>query len=126
MDIMSLIAEQRILEAQEQGAFDHLPGAGRPMELEDDSSIPEDLRLAYKVLRNAGYAPPEVEARKEAQSILEFLNTCTDEQEKVRQMRKLDLVLSRISTLRGRPVSVTDVSPYYDQLAQKITLPNKS
>ena len=57
MDAISIIAEQRIREACERGAFDSLPGAGKPLELEDDSHIPEDLRMAYKLLKNAGYVP---------------------------------------------------------------------
>ena len=49
MDAISIIAEQRIREACERGDFDSLPGAGKPLELEDDSHIPEDLRMAYKL-----------------------------------------------------------------------------
>ena len=71
MDAISIIAEQRIREACERGAFDSLPGAGKPLELEDDSHIPEDLRMAYKLLKNAGYVPEEVLDRKEAQSIVD-------------------------------------------------------
>ena len=86
MDAISIIAEQRIREACERGDFDSLPGAGKPLELEDDSHIPEDLRMAYKLLKNAGYVPEEVLDRKEAQSIVDALEKCGDEQEKIRQM----------------------------------------
>lgn len=96
MDAISIIAEQRIREACERGAFDSLPGAGKPLELEDDSHIPEDLRMAYKLLKNAGYVPEEVLDRKEAQSIVDALEKCGDEQEKVRQMKKLEVVIARI------------------------------
>lgn len=49
------IAERRIAEAVSQGEFDNLPGAGRPLDLDDlDPSLPEELRLAYRVLKNAG------------------------------------------------------------------------
>ena len=61
--VIQSIAEQRIAEAQQQGAFDNLPGAGRPLQLEDDSHIPPELRMAYKVLRNAGCLPPEMQDR---------------------------------------------------------------
>ena len=54
------IVEQRIKEAMEKGEFDNLPGKGRPIPLEDDSHVPEDLRLAYKVLKNADCLPPEL------------------------------------------------------------------
>jgi len=59
------IAERRIIEAIREGAFDNLPGAGQPLRLEDDSHVPEDLRIAYKILKNAGYVPQEVALGKE-------------------------------------------------------------
>lgn len=58
--------EKHIKEAQENGEFDNLPGAGRPLILDDDSGIPEELRTAYRILKNAGYLPPELQDRKEA------------------------------------------------------------
>ncbi len=45
--------------------LDNLPGAGRPLDLEDDALIPEELRLAYRILKNAGYVPPELETLNE-------------------------------------------------------------
>jgi len=45
------IVEQRIKEAMEKGEFENLPGKGKPIPLEDDSHVPEDLRLAYKLLK---------------------------------------------------------------------------
>jgi len=41
-----------------RGDFDGLPGAGRPLVLDDDPLVPEDLRLAYRILKNAGFVPP--------------------------------------------------------------------
>jgi Domain of unknown function (DUF1992) len=57
----SRIAENRIREALEQGQFENLPGAGQPLNLEDYFSTPEDLRMAYSILKSANCAPPEVE-----------------------------------------------------------------
>ena len=57
--VIASIAEEKIREAQAEGAFDNLPGRGRPLQYEDDSGIPPDLRMAYKVLKNAGCLPPE-------------------------------------------------------------------
>ena len=59
--MLEFIAEQRIAEAIAKGELDDLPGAGRPLDLDDDAHVPEELRLAYRILRNAGYVPPEVE-----------------------------------------------------------------
>src|SRR5688572_32819466 len=54
--MLDFIAEQRIAEAIANGDFDDLPGSGKPLELDDDALIPEELRLAYRILKNAGYA----------------------------------------------------------------------
>ena len=104
MDAISIIAEQRIREACERGAFDSLPGAGKPLELEDDSHIPEDLRMAYKLLKNAGYVPEEVLDRKEAQSIVDALEKCGDEQEKVRQLMPYKLPAKLVEYLKTGPL----------------------
>ena len=55
------IAENRIREAMEQGEFDNLPGAGQPLSLEEYFATPEDMRMAYSVLKNANCRPLEVE-----------------------------------------------------------------
>ncbi len=62
--VIQSIAERRIEESMARGDFDDLPGRGRPLELEDDSHVPPELRMAYKVLRNAGCVPPELAERK--------------------------------------------------------------
>jgi hypothetical protein len=63
--MLDFLVEQKLLEAVSRGEFDDLPGAGRPLDLDDDPLVPEDLRLAYRMLKNAGFVPPEVEALNE-------------------------------------------------------------
>lgn len=53
--MFDLIAERKIAEAFARGEFDDLPGAGRSLELDDDTLVPEDLRAAYRILKNAGF-----------------------------------------------------------------------
>jgi len=67
------IAERRIAEAVSQGELENLPGAGRPLELEDDALVPEDLRMAHRILRNAGCVPREVEAARKGEKKLALL-----------------------------------------------------
>ena len=76
--MLEFIAEQRIAEAISRGELENLPGEGRPLELDDDALVPEDLRLAYRILKNAGFVPPEVETLKS------------------RGMKKLELLKARI------------------------------
>jgi len=61
----SRVAERRITEAMSRGEFDNLPGAGKPLSLEDYFSTPEDLRMAFSILKNANCAPAEVELLNE-------------------------------------------------------------
>lgn len=51
---LEVIAERRIEEAIAQGLFDTLPGAGRPLDLDDDPLVPAEARMARRILRNAG------------------------------------------------------------------------
>lgn len=69
--------EKHIKEAQENGEFDNLPGSGLPLILDDDSGVPEELRTAYRILKNAGYLPPELQDRKEAIELDHMLTVLT-------------------------------------------------
>jgi len=61
----SRIAENRIREAMAEDQFENLPGAGRPLNLEQYFSTPEDLRMAYSILKSANCVPAEVELLNE-------------------------------------------------------------
>ena len=58
------LVERKIREAQERGDFDDLPGRGRPLQL-DGNPYARDWELAYKLLRDHGFAPPWVEASRD-------------------------------------------------------------
>ena len=66
-------AERHITEAQSKGEFDNLPGSGEPLILDDDSHVPPELRAGYRLLKNAGCLPPELEQRREAIQLLDIL-----------------------------------------------------
>ena len=77
--VLLYLAERRIEEAIARGEFDDLPGAGRPLDLDDeDPLLPEELRLAYRILRNADYAARDVDdsaERAKARKKLVLLGT---------------------------------------------------
>ena len=66
-------AERHILDAQRKGELDNLPGSGEPLSLDDDSHVPAELREGYRLLKNAGCLPPELEHRKEAVMLTDLL-----------------------------------------------------
>ena len=85
----SRIAENRIREAMEQGAFDNLPGAGEPLSLEEYFATPEDLRMAYSVLKNANCRPLEVELLHEIARLEQAVGAAPDDAARVAHQRTL-------------------------------------
>jgi hypothetical protein len=103
MDFFTRIAENRILEAIEAGMFDNLRGKGQPLKFEDDSHIPPELRMAYKILKNADCLPPELVLRQEVVQLQDLVASLPDEAEKLKQMRRLNFLVMKLSMMR--PVS---------------------
>lgn len=73
------LAENRIREAMEQGEFDNLPGAGQPISLEEYFNTPEELRMAYSVLKNANCRPLEVDLLNEIARLEQAVAAATDD-----------------------------------------------
>lgn len=71
-------AEKHILDAQKKGEMDGLAGEGKPLALDDDSAVPVGLRASYRLLKNAGYLPPELQQRKEALELADMLKSIAD------------------------------------------------
>jgi len=88
VSVIARIAEARIVEAIERGDLDELPGSGRPLELEDISRVPAEVRPAYKVLRNAGVLPPELELSREIHALGALIDETAEEDERERLRRE--------------------------------------
>ncbi len=103
MSAWDAIVERKIAEAQLAGAFDDLPGAGKPLDLEEDRLVPEDVRTAYRILRNAGYLPAELLDRKEAAGLRRLVATiAAGDPERRRLLAKLALLEARMEADRAR------------------------
>ena len=92
--MLDFLAEQRISEAVSRGELDDLPGAGRPLDLSEDPLVPEDLRLAYRILKNAGFVPAE-------------LQSLNDEAARPGVLRKIELLREAASARRQTGASRT-------------------
>jgi hypothetical protein len=114
------IAEKRIREAMDNGEFDDLPGRGKPLELEDDRHIPQDIRLAHKILKNADCLPPELELRKEILSIEQLLDGVRDTKEKYRQIKKLNYLIMKLNMSRRHSLDLEKNQLYYHRLVEKM------
>jgi DnaJ family protein C protein 28 len=66
------LIDQRIRQAMEQGDFDDLPGKGKPVDTSENPFEDPELRLAHRILRNAGFAPSWIEERKDIEAEFEI------------------------------------------------------
>ena len=114
------IAERRIVEAIREGAFDDLPGAGQPLKLEDDSHLPEDLRIVFKILKNAGFVPPEVALQKEIATLEDVLAGMEDTRAKYRQLKKLNFLITKLNMLRRTSVGLEKFQRYEKKLVERL------
>lgn len=69
------LVERQIREAMEAGEFDNLPGKGRPVDTSENPFEDPELRMAHRLLRNAGFAPPWIEEWKDIDAELERART---------------------------------------------------
>ena len=113
------LAEQRILEAQRNGEFDDLAGKGKPLELADYSSLPEDLRMAYHLLKNANVLPPEAELLKDIHILEDLLKHIEDEGERKSLAKSLQWKLIRLDMLKKRSMDLGKVRNYGRRLVEK-------
>ena len=118
---LASIAERKIKEAQERGELDNLPGQGRPLELEDMRGVPEDLQMAYKVLKNAGFTPEEVALQKEIARTEDLLAGMSEEQDRLKALKKLNLLVTKLNQKRTRPINIEVEQKYYHQVMDRIT-----
>ncbi|MCF8119829.1 MAG: DUF1992 domain-containing protein [Deltaproteobacteria bacterium] len=114
------IIEERIKEAQQKGEFDDLPGRGAPIVLEDDSHVPEDLRLAYKVLKNGDCLPPELALKKEIRQMEDMLDGIPDEKEKYRQIKKINYKIMQLNIMGNRSPLLEETEIYYKKVLDKL------
>ena len=71
MDQWQSIAERKIREAMEEGAFDNLSGKGEPLDLEENPYEDPSLRMAHRLLRNNGFAPAWIEEARDLELAIE-------------------------------------------------------
>ncbi len=114
------IVEAKIRNAQENGEFDNLPGQGKPLEFEE-MNCPEELSMAHKILKNAGFLPPEVELRKKISQVEDLLETVEyDSPERGRIQKKLNYLFTKLNTMRNNSKSTMFPEMYRDRLIKRM------
>ena len=99
--------------------FDNLPGKGKPLELDDQSWVPEELRVAYHVLKNAHVLPPEAELLKEIHGLEDLLKYVDEEEGRKAALKSIQSKLVRLDLLRRRSLPLETVRYYGGKLVRK-------
>jgi hypothetical protein len=114
------IVEERIRSAQRQGMFDNLQGKGLPLPEDTMSGVNDELRLAYRMLKNADYLPPELSLKKEIQTTQSILNHMTDPQKKYKAIKKLNFLIMKLNITRNQSPEFEIPQHYYESLVSKV------
>lgn len=120
MGFLTDLVEERIRAAMQAGAFDDLPGRGQPLALGDDILVPEDMRLAYRLLKNAGYLPEELALRREIADVQTLLGQALDAEERRLASGRLALLRMRLAARSGeRPLHLD--AQYDERLRRRLS-----
>lgn len=125
MKALAFIAEQKIAQAMKDKDLTETEWKNKPLPLKDDHFVPDDLKIAYKMLKNAGYLPPEVEERKEVQRLEDLIAATEDEHERVKQMKKLSVLLMKVDAKRSFSSNIANQEDYYRRVVERITVKTK-
>lgn len=115
------IAERKIEQAIAEGKIPDLSHwKNKPLPEDNMHSVPADLRLAYRMLKNAGYIPEELALCKEIMQTEELLAAATDEKDKYNQLKKLNFLKSKLECHQGRSLRIDDDSPYFSKVVDRV------
>ncbi len=117
---IELVAERKIQEAMERGDFDNLRGKGKPLPPDGLDNVPPDLRMAYKILKNAGVIPEEVELRKNIVTLNDLIASCDDAVEGRSLRRELNEKQLRYNMLVERRNRGPVDPAYHDKIMRKL------
>ncbi len=101
MNLIDQIAEQKIMDTLLKGDLDNLAGQGQPLHLDDDSFVPEELRVAYRLLKNSGFLPPEAHLRKEITDVNQLLVEAVSEEEEMKLSKRMNYLLMQLSVMNS-------------------------
>lgn len=118
MFLLDRLAEDRINRARDRGELDNLSGAGQPLELDDDSMVPPELRTAWRLLKNAGYVPPEVERLRDIRDAEALLRAARGAEERAAAGARLRVLLNRIGDRRSTNLTLQEA--YYQRLCERL------
>ena len=120
MDILAKIAEQKIRKAMERGEFDNLSYHGKPLKLDDLTGVPAHLRMGYKILKNAGILPEEMQLKKDIVSLQDLLDACYDATERSTIEKKMNEKILRYNMMIEKRSQRSTEQRYRVKIMQKL------
>jgi len=120
------IIEERIRHAQKNGEFENLAGSGKPLMFKDDGHVAEELRLAYKILKNSDCLPAEIELKKEIQRTEELLSGMEDTAEKYRTLKKLNFLIMKLNSIGNMSIDFEMPQRYSAKLVERLEAQGKN
>jgi hypothetical protein len=120
------IIEERIRRAQQKGGFENLAGAGKPLIFENDGHVADELRLAYKILKNADCLPPEIGLKKEIERTEDLLRGMEDTAEKYHSLKKLNFLIMKLNFTRNMSIEFEMPQKYSGKLIERLEAPKKN
>jgi hypothetical protein len=121
--VIDQIVEERIQAAMACVEFDHLPGAGKPLQLDDERMIPEHLRMAYRILKNAGFIPPELEALQEINQLQALIGKAEEGENRRRAGERLRYLCYKLEASGLIHTSRAVIAQYEETLLNRLDRP---
>jgi hypothetical protein len=113
MDEWHFIAERKIREAMEDGAFEHLDGTGEPLDLNENPFEDPAQRMAHRILRNNGFAPAWIEKGRDIEAEIRYLRANGHRLDDGERVRQVDLLNQRIAAYNLKtPVTSAQKLPF--------------
>lgn len=118
------IVEAKIERAIKRGELTDLPGQGRPLGLDDDACVAPELRLAYRILKNAGFVPEEIELRREIMSLAVLIDA-SEGAERTRAIARRDWLRAKLALRGGAGTSLLEHQEYAERVARRFERPRR-
>lgn len=129
LSAIAFVAERKIEEAIADGVFDNLPGMGKPLELEDLSHLPPDMRMAYTILKNSGHLDEKKQNEREL-SMRDLLASAEEERACYAKMQRLKVLMGRVERVRegassealveSQSPAADENSPYLEKILNRL------
>ena len=120
------IIEERIRRAQQKGEFENLEGTGKPLIFEKDGQVAGELRLTYKILKNADCLPPEIELKNEIKRTEDLLSGMEDTAEKYRTLKKLNFLILKLNSIGNMPIDLEMPQKYSGKVLERLEASGKN